>query len=274
MTDPTEQLSSDRCEPEQSEGADALSQAEPGEGTASSKTHRFDKFARKLAGSMLAALRETLSVFDLPDKDRWPTEKLLNCLKAGEELAREMLTEIAAKIYIFPAKLRERREAESAPREISTSSKPRTPLFKLFAPEPKERPFAVDVPNQPESVPLSRFAGEGSGVRAAESDALAADSGDELPDPPPAAGRGRRGSESLFDRRLAALEDVLAHPGKHAARMARALYRKEHDAPKARLVAKSEQDMILVHIARFCADPSYQGTPDFERWHAIMLEAG
>ena len=125
--------------------------------------HRFDKFARKLAGSMLAALRETLSVFDLPDKDRWPTEKLLNYLKAGEELAREILTEIAAKIYIFPAKLRERRECGSA-RASVTSDKPRTPLFKLFAPEPKERPFAVEVPKEDPGAapsPGSRERGQG-----------------------------------------------------------------------------------------------------------------
>ena len=111
-------------------------------------------------------------------------------------------------------------------------------------------------------------------MRAAESEAIASNTDTRPLDSPSAAGRGKRGSEGEFQNRLAALQDVLAHPGKHAARMARALYRKEHDAPKVRLVAKSEQDMILVHIARFCADPSYQGTPDFERWHAIMLEAG
>ena len=98
----------------QGAGADAPSQAKPGEETASSTTkktkpHRFDKFALRLASGMITAIRVTLGVFSSPDKERWPFARLLDHLRGAESLAREMLREIAAEISIIPGKLRERR---------------------------------------------------------------------------------------------------------------------------------------------------------------------
>ena len=219
----------------------------PGEaGTAASKAnkpkpHRFDKFALRLAASMIAAIRVSLAVFSSPDKERWPTCRLLEYLKGAEDLARDMLREIAAKIFISPQKLRKRsKQGRVTPSAIPADY---APYFRLGVKAGKDNSPVAE--NASETcVPLSRFAGEGSGERAADLDARPLD-------PPPAAGRGRRASdnESLFQNRLSALEDVLAHPGKHAARMARALYRAEHGSG-ARLLAKSPDDRLLENITR------------------------
>ena len=198
-----------------------------------SKPHRFDKFALRIASGMITAIRVTLGVFSSPDKERWPFARLLDHLRGAETLTREMLREIAAEISITPAKLRERRNVDIV---VPRPSPERAPCFRLGVNSHH------DEMNEASSVPLSRFAGEGSGERAA-------DSGARPLDPPPASGRGRRGSdaESLFQRRIAALEDVLAHPGKHGARMARALYRAEHETG-GRLITKSPDDRLIDNI--------------------------
>ena len=91
-------------------------------------SHRFDTFARKLAQPMLEAIRVTLLVFTSPAIDRWPQAKLLEYLKGAEEMARDMLREIAAKLTILPGKARAGAAVQSKPPEFR---KVRAPCFKL-----------------------------------------------------------------------------------------------------------------------------------------------
>ena len=79
--------------------------------------------------------------------------------------------------------------------------------------------------------------------------------------------------ESMFERRLNALEDVLAHPGKHAARMARALYRAEHETG-GRLIAKSPDDRLLDNINDAIAAFERGDDDNVARLHAKVIEAG
>ena len=126
------------------DGAEPRAQRTGEAGTAASKTHkhkphRFDKFARKIAGPMLGAIRTALQVFSLPDKDRWDMGRLFNQLKGAEDLARDMLRAIAAKITILPGKARAGQATSPAPRERSA---PRAPCFRLFV-EGNEKPQGV-----------------------------------------------------------------------------------------------------------------------------------
>ena len=187
---------------------------------ASSKQHRFDKFARRLAASMIEAIRVSLAVFSSPDKDRWPATRLLDYLKGAEGLAREMLREIAMKIFISPAVFRKRsKQGEVMPtaKEAETA-----PCFRLGVKAKKDNSPGTD------DDPHKQSAGA---------------------DAPSYAQRSEETASSIFQQRLNALNDVLAHPGKHGARMARALYREQHGKGQ-RLLAKSPNDVLLDKIAR------------------------
>ena len=182
-----------------------------------------------MASGMITAIRVTLGVFSSPDKERWPFARLLDHLRGAESLAREMLREIAEKISITPAKLRERRNVDIV---VPRPSPERAPCFRLGVmrveeEDPKSCHPGREAIRDPETQPANlEHLGPGSAP----------------------CGLGRDDKiESMFERRLNALEDVLAHPGKHAARMARALYRAAHETG-GRLIAKSPDDRLLDNI--------------------------
>ena len=241
-------------------------QAKPGEAetassttikSAASKTHRFDKFALRIASGMITAIRVTLGVFSSPDKERWPFARLLDHLRGAESLAREMLREIAAEISIIPGKLRERRNEGSAPPEPSSE---RAPCFLL----------GVTKPNEKEEDSLSCHPGR-EAIRDPETQPANLE---HLGPGSAPCGLGRDDEiESAFTRRIAALEDVLTHPGKHAARMARALYRAENETG-GRLIAKSPDDRLLDDINEVIAAFERGDDDNVARLHAQVLEAG
>ena len=209
------------------------SEAERG---SSQKPHRFDKFALRMAEGMINAIRVTLGVFSSPDKERWPFARLLDHLKRGRVAgARYAAGDCDAKISVSPAKFRKR----SKQGQVTLGAKPAdcTPYFRLGV-KPAE-------PDSPEGEELEACA---SPSRMREGDRWGgpqtADTAPAPLVPLPRTGRGGRETQiSSLDRRIAALEDVLAHPGKHGARMARALYRAEHESG-GRLIAKSPDDRI------------------------------
>ena len=193
------------------------------------KPHRFDTFARRMGASMIEAIRVTLLVFSSPDKDSWPQAKLLDYLKSAEEMARDMLREIAAKILITPATVRERTIQGALTPVVSVED--RAPYFRLGIMR-DDRPSPVTEQNLPNTLGRSPEQSEPEGHT---SNAQAQRPGE--------AGI----AASNTDKRLSALQDVLQHPGKHAARMARALYRAEHETT-GRLIAKSPNDRLLARV--------------------------
>ena len=214
---------------------------------------------------MITAIRVTLGVFSSPDKERWPFARLLDHLRGAESLAREMLREIAAKISVSPAKFRKR----SKQGQVTLGAKPAdcTPYFRLGV-KPAE-------PDSPEGEELEACA---SPSRMREGDRGGghqnADTAPSPLAPLPRTGRGGRETQiSSLDRRIAALEDVLAHPGKHAARMARALYRAEHETG-GRLIAKSPDDRLLDNINEAIAAYERGDDDNVARLHAKVIEAG
>ena len=226
-------------------------------GTAASKTHRFDKFALRIASGMITAIRVTLGVFSSPDKERWPFARLLDHLRGAESLAREMLREIAAEISITPAKLRERSGSSGSPPEPPPE---RATCFRLGVTKPKEK----------EEDSLSRHPGR-EAIRDPET--LSANLEHLGPGSVPCGLDRDYETESALTRRIAALEDVLAHPGKHAARMARALYRAKHETG-GRLIAKSPDDRLLDNINDAIAAFKRGDDDNVARLHAQVIEAG
>ena len=202
-------------------------------------------------------IRVTLGVFSSPDKERWPFARLLDHLRGAETLAREMLREIAAELSITPAKLRERRNEGSAP---PAPSPERAPCFRLGVTKPKEK----------EEDSHSRHPGR-EAIRDPETQPA---NPEHLGPGCAPCGLGRDDEvESMFERRLNALEDVLAHPGKHAVRMARALYRAKHENG-GRLIAKSPDDRLLDNINEAIAAFERGDDDNVARLHAKVIEAG
>ena len=195
------------------------------------KEHRFDKLAKRIAANMITAIRVSLSVFSSPDKERWPATQLLDFLKGAEDLAREMLREIALKIFISPVKLRKRSKQGEV--TSATNRAEYAPYFRLEVKAKK-----LDSPEEENAETLGRSP-EHSEPEGHTSNAQAQRPGKA------------RIAASKFKQRLAALEDVLAHPGKHGARMSRALYREAHGGGE-RLVAMSEDDVLITCANRMC----------------------
>ena len=275
----------DRAPHKQGAGADAPSQTQSGEETASSKTnkpqHRFDKLAIRVAGQMIFAIRTALSVFSLPDKDRWTTGRLLHQLRGAEDLAREMLREIAATIFISSQKVRERSELGAF---TSTAFRAeRAPYFRLRVKVAKlDSPEIEDADTMGRSPERSEPEGHTSNAQAqVPGEAGIAPSIIEKTAPSPLtpsqclrsplSGRGGRNAESLFANRLEALEDVLAHPGKHAARMARALYRAEH-GPGERLIARDEDDVLLDHAIQLANNPHHNDSAVYQSYVSDFID--
>ena len=75
---------------------------------------------------------------------------------------------------------------------------------------------------------------------------------------------------SLFDRRIDALEDVLAHPGRHGARMARALYRAEHEGG-AQLSVSSDIGLLMDRVNHDIDHHGRASTDDFARLHDWVM---
>lgn len=184
------------------------------------KPHRFDTFAKKLAAPMMAAVRGALEVFSGDHRYHWPMKHLFGQLRMAEDLARDMLREIAGKLFVSPLKMRIR-SVFNTPASV-TEPQIRAPYFRLESeiqnsPDADKPPFEVE-----------RLASDSAPER------LDRDHTTQMP-------------PSKFETRLAALDDVLAHPGKHAARMARALYRADNEA-SGRLTVKSEDDLLIDNI--------------------------
>ena len=78
---------------------------------------------------------------------------------------------------------------------------------------------------------------------------------------------------STYDKRLLALQDVLAHPGKHAARMARALYRAAYE-PGGRLLARSPDEILLDRMNAALDAHQRADGDEVARFHALVLEPG
>ena len=229
--------------------------------------HRFDKFARRVAGTLLEAICTTLAVFSSPDKDRWPAEKLLGYLKSAEEMARGMLREIAAKITILPGKARERAGQMPVPPGPSPE---RAPYFWLGVKAAKDEAPGDEVEKVEMCASPSRLReGDRGG---GHPNAVTAPS---PLTPLPSDGRGGRepDNDTLFQSRLAALQDVLAHPGKHAARMARALYRAAHEAG-GRLTAKPPDDLLLDRVNRALSAHFRGDAREAARLHKLVLDPG
>ena len=211
---------------------------------------------------MIEAIRVTLSVFDKPDKDRWPMSKLIAYVKGAEELAREMLHEIAESIFVYPTKAKVRAAAVGAP--ASSVPEMRVPYFRLGM----ER--EVEHQDSPACHP-GREATRDPASQYAESNLLGPGSAPARI----ARGLGRDDnseSASLFSRRIAALEDVLAHPGKHAARMARALYRAANQA-RGRLTLKTGEDLLLDRMTQMITAHERGDAEAFARLNCLVRES-
>ena len=245
-----------RAAQQHTSNAQAQRPGKAGTAVSKMKKHRFDKFALRLAANMITAIRVSLSVFSSPDKDRWPTCRLLDYLKGAEALARDMLREIAVKIFISPATLRKR--SKQGAFITAGFEHNRAPYFRLGVKTAK-----LDSPEDADKGALGRSP-ERSEPERHTSNAQA-----QVPEL-------QRGlAPSKFEQRLNALNDVLAHPGKHAARMARALYRAEH-GPGQRLKARSEDDCLLDAMNAAIAAHLAGDAAGFAREHAAVrkLEPG
>ena len=223
-----------------------------------SKPHRFDKFARKVGESMIEAIRVTISVFSSPDKERWPAVKLLVYLKGAEELARDMLREIAEKIFVYPPPARAAAAVERSLRP-ETEGAIRAPYFRLgVKPEKDNSPETRDAPAtlgpSPEAADAAEPEGRTSNAQAQR---------------PGEAGT----AASTIEKRISALEDVLTHPGKHAARMARAIYRAEHE-DGTRLIARSYNELMLDHGDFLASDPAYSRSEAAWRMQQLFIDPG
>ena len=187
-----------------------------------SKTiHRFTELAQKTAADLWAGVRVTLDAMRHESAKAWPAAKLLNYLKGAEELVREALIVVAEKLNVIPVTVRER----SIPADPPKPGGPRGPLFRLG--------IAVTVAEEESESTLGRSPERGP------CEAQSADTGSNKTAGP---------APSIYDKRLAALEDVLTDPGRHAARMARALYRRENDITGGRLNLKDDDGLMLDQV--------------------------
>lgn len=192
---------------------------------------------------MLHAIALTLSVFDRPEKDRWPYQRLLTFLKSAEEMARDMLCEIAERLHVVASPVR-----VSAQREPSQTSSnrmgARAPYFRLGVSALENNTGDADETGC--SAEQSEFE---SHIIAAQAQVPASSEEQHRAQTANAAGK--------LQNRLTALEDVLANPGKHAARMARAQHRRAHGIKGGHLAVKDDDDVILDFANRVLVDSLY-----------------
>ena len=207
------------------------------------KTHPFTKLANTLVADLWAGVRTVLEVFSHDSAKAWPAAKLLTYLKGAEELAREALIEIAETLFVYPVPDRER-SAVQAPSEPASM---RTPLFRLGVAAPRiDENNEFSSPNDNDRPETLRWSQSISPERD-PCEARSADSGSN---------KNEETATSTVKNRIAALEDVLADPGRHAARMARALYRSA-EGKGQRLMARSEHDLLLDHCNYMADDAAY-----------------
>ena len=216
-----------------------------------SKTHRLDHFAKTIAAPFVSAVRGLLGVFEAREGAVWPLSDLLGQLRAAEALARDMLREIAARLTVLPRKVCARM---GDVRNFEGMSRSSTLCFRLG--------IAKKLNAQDNT---ASFCHPGHDEAR---DAV-------LKSPPPEDLIGRSPSPddralSLFDRRLEALEDVLAHPGRHGARMARALYRAEHESAE-RLSVSSDIGLLMDRVNYDIVHHDRANTDDFARLHDWVM---
>ena len=213
-----------------------------------SKTHKLDQYAKKIAAPFANAVRGLLGVFEAREGAVWPLSDLLGQLRAAEALTRDMLREIAAKLTVLPRKACARKVDVNDFEGMSGLS---SPCFRLGIAKKTNAPDGVDVSCHLEHdearTPAPQPTIPGSSNPSSEDGPL-----------------------SLFDRRLDALEDVLAHPGKHGARMARALYRAEHE-DAARLSDSSDIGLLIDRVNHDIDRHGRASTDDFARLHHFVM---
>ena len=191
--------------------------------------HRFTELAQKTVADLWAGVRVTLDAMRHESAKAWPAAKLLNYLKSAEELAREALMVIAEKLHVIPIAVRARAISADPPKPGG----PRGPLFRLG--------IAVTVAEEaaPTSDDSQNTMGRSNNPERGPCEAQSADTGSNKTAGP---------APSIYDKRLAALEDVLTDPGRHAARMARALYCRENDITGGRLNLKDDDGLMLDQV--------------------------
>ena len=213
-----------------------------------SKAHTLDFFAKKIAAPFVSAVRGLLGVFEAREGAVWPLSDLLGQLRAAEALARDMLREIAAKLTVLPRKVCERM---GEPKGVVKADGPLPPCFRLGIAKKTDAQDSTDVSCHPghdearDAAPQPTI--PGSGTPSAEDRPL-----------------------GQFDRRIDALEDVLAHPGRHGARMARALYRAEHESAE-RLSVSSDIGLLMDRVNHDMDHHGRASTDDFARLHDWVM---
>ena len=213
-----------------------------------SKTHRLDHFAKTIAAPFVSAVRGLLGVFEAREGAVWPLSDLLGQLRAAEALARDMLREIAARLTVLP---RNGRAQSGVIKDMGKADGLPTPRFRLGIAKKTEPHDASQSFCHP---------GHDEARDAAPQPTLPAS---DAPSPDDRA-------LSLFDRRIDALEDVLAHPGRHGARMARALYRAEHESAE-RLSVSSDIGLLMDRVNHDMDHHGRASTDDFARLHDWVM---
>ena len=197
--------------------------------------HRLDLFARKFAAPMLDAVRSVLEVFCGESRYRWSMEQLLGQLRLAEDIARDMLRELAGQLFVFP--MEEPGCSMSNPPAQTRKSVQCIPSFRLGVRTTKCLILEVTPPENCQAT-----VGEAE-LPSSETEELSIGSvtTDFGPEGIPF------NSTSKLETHLAALDNVLEQPGKHAARMARALYRAKHEGAR-RLFVKHDDELLLDSI--------------------------
>lgn len=194
--------------------------------------HRFTELAQKQASVLWAGVRVTLEAMRHDSAKAWPTRKLLNYLESAEELAREALMVVAEKLHVTPVPIRIRNVPDKAPKATGVGA----PLFRLGI---AERSPAVS---------------SGELIDASSNEEWRSLNDSPERNPYESHHTDKRSSQhiettpSTYENRIAALEDVLGDPGRHAARMARALYRQANDITGTRLNLKNDDEVMLDQV--------------------------
>ena len=190
--------------------------------------HRFTKLARRVAADLWEGVKLSLSTLTHESTQLWTAERLMRFLEGAEDLAREALRTVAAKLHVFERAVPERKRARPA----ATPSSDRTVLFKL----------GVDA--APQSINAGKTIPGNNSEQTQRARAY------------PSRQAGEDRAARRLENRLSALQDVFDHPGKHAARMARALHRESCETAGKRLTLKDDDDILLDHAGRLANNPA------------------
>ena len=169
----------------------------------------------------MAAVRGALEVFSGDDRYHWPMKQLFGQLTTGRR-ARPRHAARDCRQAVCLADEETCTEMIHMRRFRRKTQSPRAPYFRLGL--------------ETKSNPIAETCHPGQARRAQSRD----------PENPPS--DKTQLPPSKFETRLAALDDVLTHPGKHAARMARALYRADNEASQDRSPSKAKTIYLIDNI--------------------------